>query len=262
MSETPEPFSSLPEIRKELRKERERSAQADPVSVYAIMDSSLSSFFYAFRSTLPPSRTQPIPLLEKKYDAFRKYIEETLRQGDTKNLAAIEFGGPGYRLFDGFTPNFFKQTLGVCLKYDQKNEPLNLTEEERHRVLIGNIFDESMYSDVRKLIKGKEVGLIISRMAGPLHDMTRNPRLLSVVMKAWYRLLTHSPSLMFVQFPQSEFLYVRIKKWQEYIQEEFGETMELQVGGDAFRLLKKEGAPIELPLIDNFENEEIFYGWC
>lgn len=249
-SELPSSFSSFSrETAKALRGERNKSKFVEMISLPGIMDSSMKSFSYSFCSVLPQDVKSKFAELEGNSDAFREYIEKTL-QPATKPLVAIEFGGPGSKLFKDFTPGFFVQTLGVCLTDTRESSTKREDEMRNHNVLMGNIFSASTYGNIRRTIEGdREVGLIISRMMGPLHSMTRNPNILAKVVRTWYGLLSHTPGLLFVQFPQSDDLYGMIKDWAGYIQKNYGTSLEIEVGQETFRLFKKPGAPKDLPLL-------------
>lgn len=238
------PVSAPRDTIRVLREQRKRSYFEEMISIYGIMDSSLDSFAKEFRSVLPKE-------FQSDTDQFRHYIEHTLSADAHKPLAAIEFGGPGLQLFSGFTPRFFDHTIGVCLTYKSK-KPAEADETD-HTIIKGDIFHASTYREVRHKLGDQEAGLIISRMAGPLHDMTRNPTILGKIISTWYGLLTdESAGLMFIEYPQSGALHELIEEWSNYIEEHFSDTIEVQVGYQTLRLLKKKGAPEALPLLKHF----------
>lgn len=48
-----------------------------------------------------------------------------------------------------------------------------------------------------------------------------------------------------------------MKEWVEFITKNYSDTLEIQLGEHEFRLLKKEGAPKELPILDSFDNTPV-----
>lgn len=237
------PIGSPTDFQRELRKEIRRSTYEDAKFLYGIMDSPIDSFATEFYSVLPEDfKLDP--------DQFRQYIEGTLSNDTHKPLAAIEFGGPGFRLFGGFTDGFFDHTIGVCLKYEKEKSTLPESKNSHHEVISGNIFRASTYRSVRRNLGDGQVGLIISRMAGPLHDMTRDPVILGKIISTWYSFLTdESSGLMFIEYPKSVALTDIVKGWRDYINENFSDSMEVQAADNTLRLLKKKGAPKVLPLL-------------
>src|SRR5579859_3685773 len=121
-------FPTGQERKKEVR-EKEKLTQAlekkhhwSPLKNFTWEDSALgykstrdsfefySSFQNFFAAVLPES--------EK---SLRNYIEKIL-EGRKGKAIGVEFGGTGVTLFRGFTPNFFRQTVGVTL-IDYKKYP-------------------------------------------------------------------------------------------------------------------------------------------
>lgn len=180
---------------------------------------------------------------------FKKYIESTLQKGGT----AVEFGGPGSNLFSGFTDNFFKKTVGVCLDDIRSEDQKRLDAQSNHSVIVGDILDpmndEILHEVIKKLGKSK-TDLIISRMMGPLDHMNKNGAILDRIMRNWYSMLKEN-GLMFIQFNFSRDFFDQdaenlVEKWATVVREKFPE-IDIQLGKGIFRLHKKIGAPEKLP---------------
>src|SRR3989338_771967 len=112
---------------------------------WPVYDSSLSDFAETFTLVLPkdyggsdPHRLGLDPAI------FRKYIENTLSQGQGEQkhgLTAVEFGGPGSKLFSGFSKGFFIKTAGVCLRDERDQRKKDNDVTNNHSVLEGDIMD-------------------------------------------------------------------------------------------------------------------------
>jgi|ERR1035437_1453555 hypothetical protein len=190
---------------------------------------------------------------EEKYRGkFRQSIEGTLASSRIQHdLTAIEFGGPGSELFKGFTPSFFKKTLGVCLKDIRDHEKKEIDDGNNHSVIPGNIFDvlnTKLLDEVKKSLDVEKVDLIISRLGGPLRSIDKNEAILDRLIRNWYDLLNEN-GLMFVQFQHGSSESSpkkKIEKWANAIKEKFPEV-EIEVKEKTMCIHKKNGAPEHLP---------------
>lgn len=238
---------------KKLTRKNERSE-----SDWGIYDSPLEDFRKTFGISLPENYEENL-----KEGRLKKYIEETLlsEKREKPNLTAVEFGGPGSKLFSGFTPNFFRQTVGVCLK-DIRNENQKKDDEKNnHSVIVGDILDISdtqnnkVLNEVKEKLGVKRTDLIICRMSGPIHTINRNSAIMDRIIRNWYSLLNEN-GLMFIQFgwklqglinPTVKTIEILIIKWVTIIKEKFPE-IDIQIeDSGVLRLHKKVGAPEELP---------------
>jgi hypothetical protein len=190
--------------------------------------------------------------------SLSKYIEKSLYKKDG-NAIGVEFGGVGSRLFSGFTPGFFDKSIGVSLVELRKNKDLIYSQEEdreiNHEILIGNIFYHKTYELLNKSLGGAKIDLIISRMAGGLEFVPREPYAVSEILQIWYKLLSEE-GIMFVQTPV--FFNSLLIEWANKITREYKEVLEMQykLGQhdantycSAFRIRKLPGAPLDLPLL-------------
>jgi len=239
-------LKSADEIRK-----MEREFVADPKQekrFWGIYDDELKDFDGTFMQLLPEGL-----FLESHETPFlKRYIEDTLRkEGSTKPLTAVEFGGPGINLFSGFTEGFFAKTAGVTLT--------DIIQEHRksarptHSLIEGNItdiFNQDIYAKLQKALGTAKVDLIISRMAGGVNHINRHPAILDEIIRKWYSILNEN-GLMFVQFGYNDGEsqdYNRASEWIKALKERYPDLdIQLAHTSETIRLHKKEGDPEELP---------------
>ena len=107
-------------------------------------------------------------------------------------------------------------------------------------------------------IKGElgtdKIDFIISRMAGPLNSIDKNPAILDRLIRDWYEMLNEN-GLLLVQFyhlpekgisNQGKQTIDIIRRWVKAVTEEFPD-MEIRVGERAVRINKKAESPETLP---------------
>lgn len=222
-------------------------------------DSTIDDFAGTFLDSLPEEWKKGDPDLPD--EVFKRYIEETLSKGETGKLTAIEFGGPGSKLFSGFTRNFFNKTAGVCLK-DNRDENLQKQDKQNHHsIIVEDILDpqrrKQLVVKITESLGTNKIDLIISRIVGPLRDLEMNPDLLDKIFRNWYELLDKN-GLMFIQFeycrggyqnPNSNEILVR--EWINSVRNKYPQ-IDIQPGTNyihdgIFRLHKKTGSPEKLP---------------
>ena len=239
---------------------------------YLIYDSSLNNIGNTFAHTLP---LELVGDLKKRVDVsiedygevFKKYIEDTLSKGNHNNLSAIEFGGSGSQLFSGFTHNFFKKTLGVCLNDIRSEDIKESDERNNHDVIQGDIFDKSIYLNLKR--NGFEkFDLIISRIMAPLIATARSPELMQKIIRQWYSMLDEN-GLIFAQFDAFDehkpyiiyrnqaklnpegprLIELFVLDWKMFLDKEVGDLVDIQLDRGVIRIHKKSGAPEELPIL-------------
>ncbi|MDQ5954500.1 MAG: hypothetical protein QG583_428 [Patescibacteria group bacterium] len=244
---------------------------------YPIYDSSLDNIGNTFAHALP---VELVGDLKKKTNVsiedygkvFKSYVEDTLSKGNNNNLSAIEFGGSGSKLFSGFTHNFFKKTLGVCLDDIRSEDVKENDKNNNHDVIKGDIFDKSIYLNLKK--DGFEkFDLIISRIMAPLFVTARSPELMQKVIRQWYRMLNEN-GLIFAQFdvfdehkPEVPFrdkakvkpvdlrlIEFFVMDWKMALEKEVGNVVDIQLDRGIVRIHKKSGAPDELPILKDTVN--------
>ena len=97
----------VPNLRKaahELRRMGEKRAELTHEH-WPLYDSDISSFAYEFKSLIPGGLNARN---EKECsELFIEYIKTILRPDRNRHLKAVELGGPGIRLFEGFPKGFF-----------------------------------------------------------------------------------------------------------------------------------------------------------
>jgi hypothetical protein len=232
---------------------------------WPLYDAGFASFAQTFKDVLPGGKK--ITREAEASALFTEYIRSILRPDLHAHLNAIELGGPGGKLFEGFPKRFFEKTFGVCLA-DSQN-PINEQLASSHEIIRGDLHRNDTYKKIETALHGGKASLIISRMYGGLDEVTRDPVIWAKVARAWYRLLSED-GLMFVQYRASEGAQwvseteirkdVReklLKEWTEFLQDNYGDTLEVQLGDHEFRLRKKEGAPKELPILETFDRTPI-----
>lgn len=241
-------------------------------------DSSLEGIGSTFYKVLPEKYSEIFnkkiyTKIEDLGEAFKKYIEETLSKDGNNKRTAIEFGGPGSKLFSEFSPGFFNQTMGVCLEDIRQDSEVKNDTLIGHSILTGDIFDientrknNSLYSEIKYCFGASKVDLIISRMMGPLDEIRKNPVILDRVIRKWYELLNKN-GILFAQFeyfkehdqgmqkkyeaeidpPCERESEKYVEQWVQALKQKFPNQIEIQLGRGVIRLVKKEGAPDELP---------------
>jgi len=232
---------------------------------WEVYDSSIEDFGQVFDEVLPNKNYEPdlytssAPtehfqiFRRKKGENFKNYIEETLLTTKKRehDLTAVEFGGPGSKLFKGFTKDLFRKTVGVCLKDirsdDQKKEDAKIN----HSLIVGDItevIDDEMFRKLHQTLGVNKIDLIISKMEGPLKKIDRYPAILDRIIRNWYNMLNEN-GIIFVEFAfgqPNDPNRVFIRKWVKVIEEKFPQ-IEIQLGIEVLRLHKKIGAPEKLP---------------
>lgn len=185
--------------------------------------------------------------------AFKKYIEKTLLRENTREkpkLTAVEFGGPGSRLFEGFTPQFFSRTVGICLE-DIRSTEVRKRDEARHHMVIESdvmeVQNDNLLYRIKNKLASNKTDLIISRMRGPLFNIDRNGAILDRIIRNWYVFLNEN-GLIFAEFSPGfeKDINEIVEKWAKVIKKRFPE-IDIQVYEDVLRLHKKLGSPETLP---------------
>jgi len=265
------------EIRKsveELKRTREKTEVLGHEH-WPLYDSGLANFAQEFMSVTPCDEKAEVeyPGLkmfgqEQAARLFVEYIRTILKPDSNHHLNALELGGPGSKLFSEFPEHFFEKSVGACLK-DTKH-PIDEKENgSGHKIIRGDLFSNDTYKKIENAFSGKGADLIISRIAGGLGKITHNPAIWANIARKWYKLLREG-GLMFVQFRfltedkwisdtevKKDSREKLMKEWVGFMQDNYGKTIEIQLGHNDFRLLKKEGAPDELPILESFDQSPI-----
>lgn len=236
---------------------------------WSMRDDNLYGFNLAFEKVLPfskeNSKTKNNP--KKEQIALKDYIENTLTlpENEKHDLTAIEFGGPGSELFGHFnylSPDFFKQTIGVCLKDIRSPQKIKEDEGNHHTVIEENILEiqkqnNSLLEKIKKQLGENKIDLIISRLGGAILSIDRNGAILDRLIRNWYKLLNDN-GLMFIQFSYGDMfrkeksgapdkiIKTLIEKWVETAKK-LPPEIDIQVGSGVLRLHKRKGSPEELP---------------
>ncbi|OGI71637.1 hypothetical protein A3B84_00070 [Candidatus Nomurabacteria bacterium RIFCSPHIGHO2_02_FULL_35_13] len=229
---------------KSLKKEKEKIK--DKERSWGVYDSNLLEFGSTFYASLPTEYE-----FKSWKEGLRLYIENTLSLERKEKLTAVEFGGPGSRFFSGFSNDFFRKTIGVCLA-DIRNENLKVEDSKsNHYVITGDILDvhnDEIFKEIRAKLDVNKIDLIISRMVGGLNQFEGSKTALDNAVRLWYGLLNEN-GIMFIQYN-----YNSINDKEDNIVAECIEKIkskypqiDIQLGKGSIRLHKKPGAPEELP---------------
>ena len=259
---------AIKENKKSTRKESSKNED------FYIYDSSIQNFGSSFSKTLPKEYTEHlnskiVTSVDQYGEVFKEYIEDTLSKSKNHERTAIEFGGPGSKLFQGFKKDFFKKTAGVCLKDVRDEDAMAVDKENNHSVVSGDFINgptRELYAALDQKLGGKKVDLITSRIVGPLDSLVKNPAILEHIVRKWYSMLNDN-GLLFAQFeffeetkPYMESKFVGeslsvdlkdvelvVMDWAMSVMEKFPKEIDIQLGRGVIRIHKKQGAPEELP---------------
>jgi hypothetical protein len=192
----------------------------------------------------------------EKNKNLKEYIEELLRQ-KRRRAIGIDFGGPGSRLFEGFSRGFFGRTLGVTLRDQREDERKIKDRRNIHTVIGGNMFERKTRRKVEKWLKGRKADVIFERMKGGLNYVAENDiRFLREVLKAAYAILAEE-GVMFLEYrwvSGDPWNWKILQAWSSRVNDEYRGSLEIMWGSSetVFMLRKFKGAPEKLPGIELF----------
>lgn len=180
--------------------------------------------------------------------SMRDYIEQHF-QGQ-KGLIGIELGGPGIRLFQGFSEDFFGKSAGITLKDPEKDTPYN------HTVIDENLESSRLPQIIDTWQEGRQIHVLVERMGSGLECLSQDPYKLFSIFSSWYERIAEG-GLMFVQIPK---LFVPLlPHFMETLQPflshgslevSLGTTTDREREGWYFmRINKNCGAPVLLPTL-------------
>src|SRR3989338_11266726 len=114
----------------------------------------------------------------------RDYIEHVLSSSPDAKRNARVYGSLGSKLFQDFSFEFFKRTMGVFPK-DTRDTPQKATDSRNSHVLeIGDIFDFT-----NKNIWAGKTDLVIVQMKDVLDTQKINNQTLEQAIRNWYNIL-------------------------------------------------------------------------
>lgn len=195
--------------------ESELSYQTDGTEYWDVYDSSCKEFERNFKEVLPAG-------------GFQEFIDT--HYGNKKgSLIAMELGGPASKLFEGFEPNIFKETVGVSLN-DLRTDKQKASDEKRHH----NVLEADVFS-IRPNLKGygtyparqwatvkkwtEEHGrpdIIIERMLGGI-DMVRRKKIFLAILNRWYKLLAPEGTIFF-EAPKNHHKTIPISEYKKELE--------------------------------------------
>lgn len=119
---------------------------------------------------------------------MRDYVESVLKERRGCAIG-IEFGGVGTRLFSGFSPNFFTQTVGVTLidhRTERERQCAQADGAPRHEVIEGNMLASQTYVELDQVLNGQKADFIIERLGRGIEFIPSEPYTLMRTLDAWY----------------------------------------------------------------------------
>ncbi len=257
-------YPNLRKSAEELRRMKEKNVVLSQEQ-WPLYDTDIHSFANEFKNVTPEGERAHT---EKGCtELFVRYIQSTLQQERHTHLRALELGGPGVRLFEGFPKGLFEATYGVCLE-----DTGNLIEKRAHpthTIIRGDLFRNETYTAINRALNQGGVDLILSRIYGGLEEISHDPIIWARIARTWYKLLREG-GLMFVQYRlatadkwisdkeiQKDPREKLMKEWERFIHDQFGDVLDIQLDYSTFRLHKKNGAPKELPILKDFDRSPI-----
>lgn len=176
-------------------------------------------------------------------------------------VVMVDLGGPGCKLAKSFSPSFLARSLGVIQESELKD---GAQAGSNHEVLTDtNIFSIKAIQRLKKWLSQDKIHLLFERLYGGQDAYRADPDILYIIWSRYYKLLAEKAQA-FIEIPnihrfgQSGSIGQLITKWAERVNEEFADSLRLEMFGQlsgegkadrrgSFRLHKYPGAPTELP---------------
>lgn len=203
---------------------------------YVFYDSELADFSDDFEVVVPNQQD------------LKTYVEKTFSKKAGK-VFGLELGGPGQKLFGGFSKGFFERTAGVCLA-DPRDQVGN------HTLIKGDILSEKTRDDVATWSKGQPIDFIILRMLAGQRTLPLDPFFMAEKTRECYRMLPEE-GILLSEIPRA-FLPAYIDEWSDMVKDKYKGKLETQIffsyplpdrPRGLIRIQKLPGAPAELPLL-------------
>lgn len=242
-------------------KERLEEERTNPNN-WAIPDSSLAGIFdrYSFQNTFEE-------VLPPNHRLLKNYIEDAL--ADRRGTAiGVELGGPGSKMFSGFSRGFFERTLGVVLN-DRRNPKRKLNDDlSHHFVRVANLLEDNSTGVITNWLNSRKADVIFERMAGALSygGTPVDPYFVLRRVSDWYQMVSEG-GLMFLQIPE------KMRPIMPMVMERVAQVPELEVRYDsrasarpserdhvhhAISIRKLPGAPEMVQLLDPREIKKLY----
>lgn len=205
------------------------------------------SYEYDFKKVVPDEHWEAIK--DQPYASVLKTYIENILSSKRGVAVGVELGGPGVRLFESFSKDFFQQTAGICLD-DNANDPPR-SYENRHTIVRNDILTNETKQQVKTWLKGGNIDLLIERMAGAIHNLPKEPFFMAKEAEFWYENLAIG-GLIFAQIPYA--FHHSLRAWEKLISStKHASNIEVQTDNASFpfcvvRIRKLTDAP--LPLLD------------
>jgi len=132
----------------------------------------------------------------QEFERLGEYIESSLadKRGDVR---AVELGGPGSKLFNGFSPGFIGKSLGVILMEDPERDVLR---QSNHDIITGDITKQISVKKIEDWLDGEKIDILFERMVGGIKEYPEDPRFLWSMLARYYPLMSEN-SMLFAQLP-------------------------------------------------------------
>lgn len=180
----------MDKVYSETQQNLEKERKADwPIHDSGLLNSKEEySYNNTFKGLYPP-----------EFSDVRDYIE--VRFSDRKGKAVgVDIGGMGSELFAGFSPGFFKKSIGVTLVDKRNSQEIDRDSEIGHEVLETDCFSAQGRNKLKYWLGDDKVDVIFEKMHGALLNYPDNPKFLMSILNRWYKLLGDK-GLMFIQTP-------------------------------------------------------------
>lgn len=197
------------------------------------------------------------PLVPGNNPSLKAHIESYLAVKKGKAVG-LELGGPGSRLFAGFTPGFFKNTLGVTLEDRRSDFAKKQDRRRNHDLLEADILDPTTLTKINMRLRGDRPDLIIERLHGPINILSTNPFFLAQKLNEYYAFLKPN-GLMVLQTPRMPQALMR--RWALFVAQTdrsiFVSYRDASYS-DMIQVTKGQHAPDKLPFLSAKEVLELY----
>ena len=158
-------------------------------------------------------------------------------------------------MFEGFSDNTFKTTIGVTLSDYRSSDGqldgdniIKYKDGREHNIIIGNIFDRNIYKKINNITNGQKINLILERMVAGFRNVPNSPMIIIAVLQKWYSMLDEG-GILLVETPI--FLEDVIVEWIRVLRRSYHKVLDVKFdpGQGALRIRKLSGAPAKLPVL-------------
>lgn len=138
-------------------------------------------------------------ILPEKFADIKEYLESLYKKRKGA-VVGVEMGGPGSKLFSGFSPGFLRKSFGVTLFDRRSEEQRKIDAKHGHEVIAVDMFSTKGHRAINKKLEGAKVDFIVEKMHAGFTGFPEDPKYLLAVLNRWYRLLNEG-GVMMVESP-------------------------------------------------------------